>query len=430
MKLSKFIQNNNINKSKYIIKGFCYGSDEQPEKTTELFILMYNLTAKEKKKEILNIRFDSTMQNIYYNLISNNAYKIPKTKIKLTHFKRCLGYLETTFKITTDELKTTYLDSNFLKIVESKDKKVSINILDKDRFFDVDFNHFIKNLNSNIWVPDKMIVHDGKMHADDILSVALVKYCNPDVQIMRTRNIPDNFSGLVADVGNGRYDHHELDKPRINAETEEQYINENGKLEYYAAFGLLAKDLLPGIIDYKGYYTIDHQYIRSLDDADNNGTFNDFASMLELFNPNWNSDETEDENFLKAVSIAEIFIKRLINKEKAKAQAFPYVLSKIKEIENNILILDKRAPWQGLAKNSSALLCLYPVNDGYAIQCVRSKDSSARDDSLKITLPDEWLINQPTGLIFCHKSLFFATFDTKEHALIAANEVVSNYNQK
>ena len=66
-------------------------------------------------------------------------------------------------------------------------------------------------------VPNKIIVHDGICHADDVICVWLLQQINPEIEIVRTRNDEVIKAGLidpniiVADVGFGFYDHHQKD---------------------------------------------------------------------------------------------------------------------------------------------------------------------------------------------------------------------------
>ena len=69
--------------------------------------------------------------------------------------------------------------------------------------------------------------HSGKFHADDVFSAALLLYLNPEIQIIRGNQVPEEFTGIVFDIGRGQYDHHQKDSR----------IRENGIP--YAAFGLL-----------------------------------------------------------------------------------------------------------------------------------------------------------------------------------------------
>ena len=74
--------------------------------------------------------------------------------------------------------------------------------------------------------------HSGKFHADDVFSFALLLYLNPEITILRGNRVPDDFDGIVFDIGRGKYDHHQKDSR----------IRENGVP--YAAFGLLWEDLV------------------------------------------------------------------------------------------------------------------------------------------------------------------------------------------
>ena len=66
----------------------------------------------------------------------------------------------------------------------------------------------MKNLSSC----KRIAVHDGVFHADDVLCVALTSICNPKVEVIRTRsNELLATCDLVADVGRGKYDHHQKD---------------------------------------------------------------------------------------------------------------------------------------------------------------------------------------------------------------------------
>lgn len=78
-------------------------------------------------------------------------------------------------------------------------------------------------------VPDHGFTHGAKFHADDLFSTALLRLINPDIQVERGFDVPENFDGIVYDIGRGRFDHHQQDKE----------IRENGVP--YAAFGLLAR---------------------------------------------------------------------------------------------------------------------------------------------------------------------------------------------
>ena len=73
----------------------------------------------------------------------------------------------------------------------------------------------------------KAFTHGGKFHADDVFSSALLLYFNPEIQITRGNQVPEDYEGIVYDIGRGEYDHHQKDSR----------VRENGIA--YAAFGLL-----------------------------------------------------------------------------------------------------------------------------------------------------------------------------------------------
>ena len=53
--------------------------------------------------------------------------------------------------------------------------------------------------------------HSGKFHADDVFSAALLLYLNPEITITRGNKVPEDFEGIVFDIGRGQYDHHQKD---------------------------------------------------------------------------------------------------------------------------------------------------------------------------------------------------------------------------
>ena len=57
-------------------------------------------------------------------------------------------------------------------------------------------------------IPARAFTHGGKFHADDVFSTALLKILRPDIKVTRGFVVPDNFDGIVYDVGGGMFDHH------------------------------------------------------------------------------------------------------------------------------------------------------------------------------------------------------------------------------
>ena len=57
-------------------------------------------------------------------------------------------------------------------------------------------------------IPARAFTHGGKFHANDVFSTALLKILRPDIKVTRGFVVPDNFDGIVYDVGGGMFDHH------------------------------------------------------------------------------------------------------------------------------------------------------------------------------------------------------------------------------
>ena len=52
----------------------------------------------------------------------------------------------------------------------------------------------------------KAFTHGGKFHADDVFTSALLLHLNPEIQIARGNKVPEDFDGIVFDIGRGQYD--------------------------------------------------------------------------------------------------------------------------------------------------------------------------------------------------------------------------------
>ena len=55
------------------------------------------------------------------------------------------------------------------------------------------------------------LTHAGKFHADDVFGAAFLKIINPDIKIIRSNSVPNDFEGIVFDIGMGKFDHHMAD---------------------------------------------------------------------------------------------------------------------------------------------------------------------------------------------------------------------------
>ena len=114
----------------------------------------------------------------------------------------------------------------------------------------------------------KAFTHGGKFHADDVFSSALLLYINPEIVISRGNKVPEEFDGIVFDIGRGRYDHHQKDSR----------VRENGVP--YAAFGLLWEVLGKEILGEELAEKFDEAFVQPLDNNDNTGEKNELATLI------------------------------------------------------------------------------------------------------------------------------------------------------
>ena len=185
-------------------------------------------------------------------------------------------------------------------------------------------------------IPAKGFTHGGKFHADDVFATALLQIVRPDIRITRGFTVPDDFDGIVYDVGLGMFDHHQ--EPR---ETRPNGVP-------YAAFGLLWRVLGPGLVGENQARLVDENFIQPLDLNDNTGEQNSLCDAIGFFNPAWDSDQDPDAFFFEAVALAKTILERQI----AAAQAFTFQSS------TALTAQDVTAEWTALDGAKTGDLCV------------------------------------------------------------------------
>ena len=267
--------------------------------------------------------------------------------------------------------------------------------------------------------------HSGKFHADDVFSSALLLYLNPEITILRGNKVPEDFDGIIFDIGRGRYDHHQKDSR----------IRENGIP--YAAFGLLWEELGTEILGEELAAKFDEAFVQPLDNNDNTGEKNELASLIGSFNPSWDEDGGTDEAFFRAVSVAGMILDnkfaRYLGNERADRRVEEVLAEHTEALasgetpaENtNILVLPEFIPCQKRLSETNIAFVIFPSNrGGYCIQPQKKPDSM----NYKCSFPKQWLgleneeLQKATGLAsagFCHKGGFLMTTSTLEDAIKA-----------
>lgn len=263
---------------------------------------------------------------------------------------------------------------------------------------------------------DRIVVHAGKFHSDDVFSVAMVLLCHPDAEIIRINQVTEEMKlddrTIVADIGEGKYDHHQPDAE----------CRENG--DKYAACGLLYRELR-SILFGKNAVAADNferNYILPIERDDNGIALNPLSEAISAFNPNWDSDNDYDEAFAYAVRFAQGIILREIRKAEAEEKADREVSTALSESDGRVVVLHRFIPWKNILIPSTALFVIYPsARGGFNLQVI-PRELGIK--TAKIDLPVEWLTNKPEGCEFVHPGLFLACFRERETALNYAKILV------
>lgn len=271
----------------------------------------------------------------------------------------------------------------------------------------------------------KAFTHGGKFHADDVFSSALLLYINPEIVISRGNKVPEDFDGIVFDIGRGRYDHHQKDSR----------VRENGVP--YAAFGLLWEVLGKEILGEELAEKLDESFIQPLDINDNTGEKNELATLIGNFNPPWDAKGGSDEAFFQAVSVAGMILENKFERYRGNARADQRVEQVLEEHnpKDRILVLPEFIPCQKALAETEIAFVIFPSNrGGYCIQPQKREYSM----NYKCSFPPQWLglegeeLVKETGLssaVFCHKGGFLMTAGELEDAKAACKKALEVYQE-
>lgn len=271
----------------------------------------------------------------------------------------------------------------------------------------------------------KAFTHGGKFHADDVFSSALLLYINPEIVISRGNKVPEDFDGIVFDIGRGRYDHHQKDSR----------VRENGVP--YAAFGLLWEVLGKEILGEELAEKMDESFIQPLDINDNTGEKNELATLIGNFNPPWDAKGGSDEAFFQAVSVAGMILENKFERYRGNARADQRVEQVLEEHnpKDRILVLPEFISCQKALAETEIAFVIFPSNrGGYCIQPQKREYSM----NYKCSFPSQWLglegeeLVKETGLssaVFCHKGGFLMTVGELEDAKAACKKALEVYQE-
>lgn len=262
-------------------------------------------------------------------------------------------------------------------------------------------------------IPNEAITHNGRFHTDDVFSAALLKILNPQINIVRKNSVPEGYSGLVFDLGDGQFDHH---GPRSQ-------FRENGV--QYASFGLLWKKYGSLLVNPKEAAVFDESFVQPLDQQDNNGGNNMLCRAITQVNPKWDEKADSDECFFRAVEMAKFILENEIKSMHSTEHAEKTVRECLDQQQDGIVILPQGMPWKAVLIPSEALYVVYPSpRGGYNAQAI---PKAIDTQECKKPFPEKWrgerdklseLADIP-GLTFCHVHGYLLGAEIREAAVEA-----------
>lgn len=280
------------------------------------------------------------------------------------------------------------------------------------------------------------ITHSGTFHADEIFATLILSKIMQKITLIRVQEVREkpNENVLVYDIGAGKYDHHQFGG---NGE------RENGIK--YAAAGLIWKEFGRNLlenynvedIDYVWNY-IDKNLIQFIDSNDNGQLPKlqaDYRNVhlsyiIGLFNSKWDEEVDNDENFMRALEIANTIFEELLSDTFSKMKAKKIVDKAIEESKDGIVILKKYVPWKEFIVNSEnekakdINFVVFPSKrGGYNVYAVPIEIGSFEN---RKSLPQSWRgkrdeeLQRVTGVKtarFCHNAGFICSCETMEDAV-------------
>lgn len=266
-------------------------------------------------------------------------------------------------------------------------------------------------------IPNNGYTHAGVFHADDVFSAALLGTLNPEIKIQRGFKPPEQFDGIVFDVGGGEFDHH----------GESRRLRQNGVP--YASFGLLWERFGSLLLHEDDFHHFDEVFVQPIDAADNGGEPCQLSQLVSDFNPFPPASPVEyDEAFNNAASWATDILSRRLRHIRQSREARDYVSHRMDECNGSILVLDHLVPWKEVVVGSTYTYVIYPsIRGGFNVQAV---PEHLGDHSMVLPFPQSWrgasagALQSITGIediTFCHASGFLCATNSLEGSLRAAH---------
>jgi uncharacterized UPF0160 family protein len=280
--------------------------------------------------------------------------------------------------------------------------------------------------------------HNGKFHADDVLSVSILQLIHgvENCTIVRTRDQSlIDAADIVVDVG-GEYD---PQKRRFDHHQEGGAGGRQNGIRY-SSLGIVWKEYAHLLCSNQHVIDkIDSSLVAPVDAGDNGIDIysvlipgvspHNMQSITSSFLPPW--DDSSEEAFMRgfgeATAFGRGFIERTILQTEKKIAAEVEVRTIYEQqADEHILILGKYMPWHFLADEAPELTyVVFPESNGdhYVAMAVKVQKDSFE---LRKGFPDAWrghrdqALRDVTGVsdaIFCHNNGFILSAKTKDAVL-------------
>lgn len=305
----------------------------------------------------------------------------------------------------------------------------------------------------------RLIVHDGKIHADECAAVSLLSsyYANKgiNVSVLRTRDtLKFSREDCLLDVGGEynheklRYDHHQPDFNEKWEEDSPTHLSSAGLIWRHYGKEIVEMYLSNNVEQYDYAFNYTETTIRELMDviyeklimeidANDNGIILqsnnlNICEIIEAVNGNVNDDNTQNLNFNRAVeligNIFDIKFREIINGYFNFHRDLNIVFDLLTEedLKRGYLVLKKNIPTifkclNEIDREERIRFCIFSSPGEYTIKTRRTNNT--KFSPLCPILSDEELreeMKHKNDIIFVHKASFLA----KTKSLEAAEEIV------
>lgn len=285
---------------------------------------------------------------------------------------------------------------------------------------------------------NRISVHAGTFHADDVACVSICKMLNLNVEYDRITRVTDlddvlaDDNEIVADIGGGIFDHHgpvaktrrdggphsacTLLWERFGSEATKAYLSHLSGDDVTEVSTKLEDEILFRIAD------------------EDNGLFcpgYTLNSIIAQMNPNWDDGCpcAADAAFTEAVLLMDEILKTALKRYVSQVKGKEFVQKALAKKQNGVVILEKYVPWKDyVVADPDALVMVFPSNrGGWNIQMV---PKSMEGFETRVDTPYDWhgisgldAEDKMPGMTFCHRNGFLASFRTKENAVAAAQHL-------